>query len=171
MEREAAHQGFDPSAGLALGKAGEVGVAGGGENAVMAQNLLYFKQIDTRFNQVRGIAVAQAVRRDLFFSPQSCATRCRVFCTPPRSRGVRALCAPARPPARLGNSNSGLRWVCQNRRNTSRVISGKGTNRSRLPLESRMCTRWRSASMSPTFNAKPSLRRRPMLYRVKKNTR
>lgn len=33
------------------------------------------------------VAVAQAVRRD-FFTPQSMATCCRVFCTPPRSSGV-----------------------------------------------------------------------------------
>ena len=126
---------------------------------MVAQNLLYLKQVDPGFNQVRGIAVAQTVRRDLFFSPQAMATWCRVFCTPPRSSGVRALCAPLKPPWRLGNINSGLRCVCQNRRNTPRVASGRGTSRSRLPLESRMCTRWRTASMSATFKAKPSLKR------------
>ena len=37
--------------------AGQVGVARGGENAVVAKNLLYFKQINAGFDQVRGIAV------------------------------------------------------------------------------------------------------------------
>ena len=47
--------------------AGQMGVAGGGENAVVAQNLLHFQQIDPGFDQMCGIAVAQAVRA--YFSP------------------------------------------------------------------------------------------------------
>ena len=78
--------------------AGEVGIVGGGENAVVAQNLLHFKQVNTGLNQMRGIPVEQAVRRDLFFRPQSRATLCSVFCTPPRSSGVRALWASFKPP-------------------------------------------------------------------------
>ena len=54
--------------------AGEVGVAGGGENRVVAEDLLDFEEIDALFDQVRGVAVAQAVRGDLFFKPQSMAT-------------------------------------------------------------------------------------------------
>ena len=50
---------------------GEVGVAEGGENGQMSENLLYFEQIDARFDQVSGIAVAQAVRCNSFFKPQS----------------------------------------------------------------------------------------------------
>ena len=38
------------------------GVAGGGENRVMAEVFLYLDQIDAGLDQVGGIAVAQAVR-------------------------------------------------------------------------------------------------------------
>ena len=47
--------------------AGEVGVAGSGENRVVAEDLLDFEEIDALLDQVRGVAVAQAVRGDLFF--------------------------------------------------------------------------------------------------------
>jgi hypothetical protein len=64
----------------------------------VAQNLLHFQQVNAGLDQVCCIAVAKAVWSDLFFRPQSMATWCRVFCTPPRSSGVRALRAPLRPP-------------------------------------------------------------------------
>ncbi len=57
-----------------LGLVGQMGVAGGGEDGVMAEELLYLDQIDAGLDQVGGIAVAQAVRGDLFFRPQSMAT-------------------------------------------------------------------------------------------------
>lgn len=50
---------------------GEVGVTQGGEYGLMAENLLYFQQVNTRFDQMRGIAVAQAVRGKSFLKPQS----------------------------------------------------------------------------------------------------
>ena len=56
------------------GLIGQVGIAGGGENGVMAEKLLHFDQIDTGFDQVGGIAVAQAVWRNLFFRPQDAIT-------------------------------------------------------------------------------------------------
>jgi hypothetical protein len=36
---------------------GQVGVADGGENGVMAENLLHFDQVDAGFDQVGGVAV------------------------------------------------------------------------------------------------------------------
>ncbi len=80
-----------------LGLVSQMGIAGGGENRVMAEEFLHFDQIDAGFDQVRGIAVPQAVRRDLFFRPQAAITLCRVFCTPPRSSGVVAAAAPFKP--------------------------------------------------------------------------
>ena len=43
-------------------------VAAGGQDAVVAQDLLNLQQIDAGLDQVCGIAVAQAVGRDLFFT-------------------------------------------------------------------------------------------------------
>lgn len=40
----------------------------------MAEDFLYLEQIDTRFDQMSGIAVTQAVQSDLFFIPQSATT-------------------------------------------------------------------------------------------------
>ena len=91
-----------------LGLVSQMSIAGGGENRVMAEELLYLNQIDTGLDQVGGITVAQAVGRDLFFRPQASTTLCRVFCTPPRSRDVVAAAAPFKPPWRLGNNSTGL---------------------------------------------------------------
>ena len=51
-----------------LGLIGEVGVAGGGQNAVMTEDLLDLDQIDTGLDQVGGVAVAKAMGRDLFLA-------------------------------------------------------------------------------------------------------
>ena len=50
-----------------LGLVRQVGIAGGGQDGVVAEEFLYFDQIDTGFDQVCGIAVAQAVGADVFF--------------------------------------------------------------------------------------------------------
>ena len=44
----------------------QVRVFGGGQDGAMAEDFLYLEQIDTRFDQMSGIAVAQAVQGDLF---------------------------------------------------------------------------------------------------------
>src|SRR3546814_15798047 len=93
-----------------LGVIGQVRIAGSGEDRVVAEDFLDLQQIDTGLDQVRGVAVAQAVRRDVFFTPHDAATLRKVVCTPPRSSGVVAVRAPASPPVRLGNSSTGLRW-------------------------------------------------------------
>lgn len=64
--------------GVAVGTGGQVSVAGGREDAVVAEDFLHFEQVDTGFDQMRGIAVAQAVRGDLFFIPRSSAILRRV---------------------------------------------------------------------------------------------
>ena len=58
LDGEAIHQGVDPIERVMLGLVGEVGVAGGGENAVMTEDLLDLDQIDTGFDQVGGVAVS-----------------------------------------------------------------------------------------------------------------
>ena len=73
-----------------------MGVAGGSEHGVMAQDFLHLQKIDTGLNQMGCIAVAPAVRGELFFGPHCSVTLGMVFCTPPRSRGVDALRAPAK---------------------------------------------------------------------------
>jgi hypothetical protein len=52
------HQGIDAFAGCIVGVAGQVSVAGRGQNRVVAENLLDFEQIDAGFDQVGRIAVA-----------------------------------------------------------------------------------------------------------------
>ena len=59
---KATHDGVDTIDGLMLSLIREMGVANGGQNGLMAQDLLNLNQIHTGFNQMRGIAVAQAVR-------------------------------------------------------------------------------------------------------------
>lgn len=63
---------------MVLGLVGQVGVAGGGENGVMAEKLLHFKQIDAGLDQMRGIAVAQAMGADVFFTPKAATNLCKV---------------------------------------------------------------------------------------------
>jgi len=48
-----------------------MGITSGGEDTVVAEDFLHFQQIDTSFDQMCGIAMAQAVRGNLFFRPQS----------------------------------------------------------------------------------------------------
>ena len=86
---------------------GQVGVAGSGQNGAMTKDFLYGKQIDAGFQQMRGVAVAQTVGRELFFIPQSVATCLKAFCTPPRSSGEAARAASCKPPWRLGKSRRG----------------------------------------------------------------
>ena len=99
-----------------LGLVGQVGIADGGENGVMTEEFLYLDQINTGLDQVSCVAVPQRVWRDLFFRPQAPTTWRKVFCTPPRSRGVVAAAAPFKPTWRLGNNSTGLRCTSQKRR-------------------------------------------------------
>jgi hypothetical protein len=62
-----------------LGLVGQVGIADGGEDGVMAEEFLYFDQVDTRFDQVGCVAMPQTVWRDLFFRPQALTTCCKVI--------------------------------------------------------------------------------------------
>jgi hypothetical protein len=49
-DAEAIHQAVDAVDGMVLGLVGQMRVADGGENGVMAEELLYLDQIYTRFN-------------------------------------------------------------------------------------------------------------------------
>ena len=91
-------QRIDACAAGELALFGEMGVAEGGEDGLMTEDLLHFQQVNARFNQMGGIAVAQAVRRNSFLKPQSWMTWCKVAWMPPRSKGVVARCARLRPP-------------------------------------------------------------------------
>lgn len=48
-----------------------MGITGGGEDAVVTEDFLYLQQIDAGFDQMGGVAMAQTVRGNLFFKPQS----------------------------------------------------------------------------------------------------
>ena len=71
---EAIHQFVNAIDGAILGVLGEAGIAGGGENGMMAKKLLHLDQIDTGLDQVGCIAVAQAVGVDVFLRPMSATT-------------------------------------------------------------------------------------------------
>jgi hypothetical protein len=57
-----------------LGLIGKMGIASSGEDGVVTKEFLHLDQIDSGLNQVGGIAVAQAVRCNLFFRPQAATT-------------------------------------------------------------------------------------------------
>ena len=103
---------------MVLGLVGQMGIADGGENGVMAKELLHLEQIDAGLDQVGGVGMAQRMGGDLFFRPQAATTWCRVVCTPPGSIGEVAVAARFTPPWRLGNSSTGLRCTRQKRRNS-----------------------------------------------------
>ena len=58
VDGEAIHQAVDAVDGVMLGLVGQVRVADGGENGVMAEDLLDFDQVDAGFDQVCGIGVS-----------------------------------------------------------------------------------------------------------------
>ena len=72
------HQQVDACAAGELALKGEMGVAQGGEDGLVAEDLLYFQQVNARFDQMRGIAMAQAVWGNSFLKPQSRVTWCKV---------------------------------------------------------------------------------------------
>ena len=62
-----------------LGLVSQMGIAGGGENGVMAEEFLYLDQIDTSLDQVSGITMPKAVWRNVFFRPQDSTTARSAF--------------------------------------------------------------------------------------------
>ena len=62
-----------------VGVGGQVGVFGGGQDGAVTEDFLHFEQVDARFDQMGRIAVAQAVRGNLFFIPQSSITLRKVL--------------------------------------------------------------------------------------------
>ena len=88
IKGKAVHQIIDRLLGMCVGMGAQVGVFGGGQDGAVAEDFLYLDQLNTGFDQMRGIAVTKAVRGDLFFIPQWATTLRRVICTPPRSSGV-----------------------------------------------------------------------------------
>ena len=52
----------------------QVGISRGGQNGMVAEDFLYLDQIDAGLDQVSCIAMAQAVRADVFFRPQAKTT-------------------------------------------------------------------------------------------------
>lgn len=114
---------------MLIGGIGQMGVTGSGQDTVVTENFLDFEQVYACFDQMGSITMAQTVRGNLFFIPQSWATWRSVVCTPPRSSGVVDKWADLSPPWRLGNSSTGLRCTCQKRRRQTNVAVGNGTKR------------------------------------------
>jgi hypothetical protein len=57
VQDKAIHQSIDHLAGVLIRAVGQVGIAGRGEDTVVAEDFLHFQQIDAGFDQMRGIAV------------------------------------------------------------------------------------------------------------------
>jgi len=74
VNRETTHQCIDGVIGVGFGCRRQAGVLAGRENIGMPQDFLHLLQADPSLNQMRGIAVTQAVRAELFFKPQLNAT-------------------------------------------------------------------------------------------------
>ena len=62
-----------------LGLIRQMSVAGRREDRVMAEILLDFEEINAGLDQVCGIAVSKAVRRNVFFRPHDSTTARRAF--------------------------------------------------------------------------------------------
>jgi hypothetical protein len=54
---KAVHQGIDQLAGILMRAGSQVGIAGSGQDTVVAEDFLHFQQIDAGFDQMCGIAV------------------------------------------------------------------------------------------------------------------
>ena len=52
----------------------QMGIAGGGEDGMVAEEFLHLDQIDAGLDQMGGIAVPQAMGRNLFLRPQAATT-------------------------------------------------------------------------------------------------
>jgi hypothetical protein len=57
VQGKAIHQGIDHLAGVPVRAVGQVGIAGSGEDTMVAEDFLHFQQIDAGFDQMRGVAV------------------------------------------------------------------------------------------------------------------
>jgi hypothetical protein len=73
-EGETIHQAVDLFDGAMLGLVRQVSVSRGGEDGMMAEELLHFDQIDAGLDQMGGVGMPQAVGRNLFFKPQAWTT-------------------------------------------------------------------------------------------------
>ena len=71
MDREAIHQVIDDLLCVLVGLGCEVGISGGGQDRTMAEDFLDLEQVNACLDQMGCIAMAQAVRRDLFLTPHS----------------------------------------------------------------------------------------------------
>lgn len=68
---KAVHQLVNDLLCVLVGLGCEMGISGGSQDGAMAKDFLNFEQVDACLNQVGCVAMAQAVRCDLFFILQS----------------------------------------------------------------------------------------------------
>jgi hypothetical protein len=69
VDAKATYQRIDKLACIPVRTIGQVGIASGGQDTVVAEDFLDFEQINARFDQMSGIGMAKAVRRNSFFKP------------------------------------------------------------------------------------------------------
>ena len=57
VQGKAIHQSIDHLVGILIRAVSQMGIAGRSEDTVVAEDFLHFQQIDTGFDQMRGVAV------------------------------------------------------------------------------------------------------------------
>jgi hypothetical protein len=58
VQGKAIHQGIDQLIGVPVRAGSQMGIAGSGQDTVVAEDFLHFQQIDAGFDQMCGVAVA-----------------------------------------------------------------------------------------------------------------
>jgi len=74
LDGETIHQIIDQPVGIFCGMGGEVRIFSSGQDTAVAQDFLDLQQVKAGLDQMGRVAVAQAVRSNLFFIPHSWAT-------------------------------------------------------------------------------------------------
>ena len=57
LDGKAIDERIDRLGGVLVGAGGQVSVSGGGQDRAVAEDLLYFEQVDARFDQMSGITM------------------------------------------------------------------------------------------------------------------
>ena len=129
----------------------------------MAENVLHLGAFDARLDEVRGIGVAQAVRRNVLLQTAGFDHRPQCFLHAAAiERCLRGACA-RQPAVPIGKQQDGIAVALPE--TAQELVRGRRQRQQAILVALGMadCTRWRAPSMSATVSRKPSPNRRPRL--------